>query len=45
MPWVGNSLPDTVAVWLVPDEAAEEVLKGIVIAVAPSIGIAYTNPS
>jgi len=27
--------PDTVVVWVVPDEAAEEVLKGIVIAVAP----------
>jgi len=27
--------PDTAVVWLVADEAAEEVLKGIVIAVAP----------
>ena len=42
LPWVGSSLPVTVVDWLDP-EAAEEVLKGIVIAVAPIIRIAFTN--
>ena len=37
------NLPDTAVVWFVAAEAVEEVLKGIVIAVSPGIGIGIAN--